>query len=152
MSAERAGVLVKALLVCAAVVALDQLSKGIVREQIARGDRVSVLPFLKLANTRNSGIAFGAAGGISPVLIGLAIAFLIGLLAFLSLRRNADPLVWLPAGLLVGGALGNLADRVRDGAVTDFIDLPHWPTFNLADTAIVVGVVLLVLLPERRRK
>jgi signal peptidase II len=146
----RGGVLIKAALVCAAVVAVDQLSKGIVRDQIARGDSIEVLPFLDFENTRNRGIAFGLAGDVAPALIGAAIAALLGLLGFLSLRREADPLIWLPAGLLVGGALGNLADRVRDGAVTDFIDFPAWPTFNLADVSIVVGVMLLVLLPEIR--
>lgn len=152
MSSDRLGVLIKALLVCGAVVALDQASKGLVREQVARGDRVEVLPFLDIANTRNSGVAFGFAGDVSPVLIGVAIAFLVGLLVFLSVRRNTPPLTWLPAGLLVGGALANLADRVRDGAVTDFIDFQVWPTFNLADVCIVVGVALLVLLPERKRE
>jgi lipoprotein signal peptidase len=73
-------------------------------------------------------------------------------LTFLSLRPGADRLAWLPAGLLVGGALGNLADRVRDEAVTDWIDFPAWPTFNLADVAIVVGVISLVLLPEFRAR
>jgi signal peptidase II len=148
----RGGVLIKAVLVCAAVVAADQLSKGIVREQIARGDSVQVLPFLDFENTRNRGIAFGLAGDVSPALIAVAIVALLGLLGFLSLRREADPMIWLPAGLLVGGALGNLADRVRDGAVTDFIDFPGWPTFNLADVSIVVGVALLVLLPEIRAR
>jgi signal peptidase II len=148
----RGGVLIKAALVCAAVVAVDQLSKGLVREQIARGDSIEVLPFLDFENTRNRGIAFGLAGDVSSALIGAAIAALLGLLGFLSLRSEADPLIWLPAGLLVGGALGNLADRVRDGAVTDFIDFPAWPTFNLADVSIVVGVMLLVLLPEIRSR
>ena len=152
MSQERLGVLLKALLVCGAVVALDQLTKGVVRETIVRGDTVEVLPFLDLANTRNRGVAFGLAGDVSPLVIAIALLFLVALLAFLSLRRGADPLVWLPAGLLVGGALGNLADRVRDEAVTDFIDFPAWPTFNLADVAIVIGVLLLVLLPEYRAR
>lgn len=148
MSGARSGVLIKALLVCGAVVAIDQASKALIRGQIARGDTVEVLPFLDLANTRNSGVAFGLAGDVSAVVIGVAIALLVALLAFLTLRRNASRLAWLPAGLLVGGALGNLIDRARDGAVTDFIDLPMWPTFNLADVAIVIGVGLLVLLPE----
>jgi len=152
LSEGRLGVLLKALLVCGAVVALDQMTKGVVREQIARGDTVEVLPFLDLANTRNRGVAFGLAGDVSPLLIGVALALLVALLAFLSLRPGADRLAWIPAGLLVGGALGNLADRVRDEAVTDFIDLPAWPTFNLADVAIVVGVAMLVLLPEFRAR
>lgn len=147
---DRLGLLIRASLVCGAVVAVDQLSKGVVRESIERGETVQVLPFLDLANTRNRGVAFGLAGDVSPLLIGLAIGGLLALLCFLALRRDADPLVWLPAGLLVGGAMGNLADRVRDGAVTDFIDFPAWPTFNLADVAIVAGVLLLVLLPEIR--
>ena len=152
MSQERLGVLLKALLVCGAVVALDQLTKGVVRETVVRGDTVEVLPFLDLANTRNRGVAFGLAGDVSPLTIAIALLFLVALLAFLSLRRRADPLVWLPAGLLVGGALGNLADRVRDEAVTDWIDFPAWPTFNLADVAIVLGVLFLVLLPEYRAR
>ncbi len=152
MSEGRLGVLLKALLVCGAVVALDQLSKGLIREEIARGDTVEVLPFLDLANTRNRGVAFGLAGDVSPLLIGVALCLLVALLAFLSLRPGADRLAWLPAGLLVGGALGNLADRVRDEAVTDWIDFPAWPTFNLADVAIVVGVIALVLLPEFRAR
>ena len=152
MSQGRLGVLIRALLVCGAVVALDQLTKGVVRETVARGDTVEVLPFLDIANTRNRGVAFGLAGDVSPLAIALALIFLVGLLAFLSLRQGADPLIWLPAGLLVGGALGNLADRVRDEAVTDFIDFPAWPTFNFADVAIVTGVLLLVLLPEYRAR
>ena len=124
------------------MVAVDQASKGTPRGRSRAATRCEVLPFLRFANTRNQGVAFGLAGDVSPVLIGAAIAgALLALLAFLALRGEADPLIWLPAGLLVGGALGNLADRVRDGAVTDFIDSARWPTFNLADVAIVVGVV-----------
>ena len=65
------------------------------------------------------------------------VVLLLGFLVFLAFRGGSGWLVWLPAALLIGGALGNLADRVRDGAVTDFISLPLWPTFNLADLAIV---------------
>jgi signal peptidase II len=64
---------------------------------------------------------------------------------FTHLRR---PLVWLPTGLLLGGAAGNLIDRLRDGAVTDFIKLPHWPAFNVADIAITFGVLALVYVLE----
>ena len=65
-------------------------------------------------------------------------------------REPARPLAWVPTGLLVGGALGNLIDRVRQGSVTDFLKVPHWPAFNLADAAITVGVVALVLALEMR--
>ena len=148
----RLAVLLKALLVCGAAVALDQASKGLVRDRIARGETVEVLPFLDLENTRNDGIAFGLAGDIPAGVIAVAIGLLVGLLAFITLRGEPRPYVWLPAGLLVGGALGNLIDRIRAGAVTDFIALPNWPTFNLADVSITVGVILLLLLPELARR
>ncbi len=137
-----------ALVACGAVVALDQGTKAAIVSEIARGDSLELFPFLDLTNTRNRGIAFGLAGDVSPALVGVSLVVLIGLLTFLAARSGARA-IWLPAGLLIGGALGNLADRVRDGAVTDFIDLPLWATFNLADVSIVVGVALLVLLPER---
>jgi signal peptidase II len=135
--------------VCGLVVLLDQGSKALATSLVSRGDSVEILPFLSIANTRNDGVAFGIGGDISAVLIGATIVVLLGLLVFLVARGSDRKLVWLAAALMIGGALGNLADRVRDGAVTDFIDLPLWPTFNLADTAIVVGVLLLFLDVER---
>jgi len=84
------------------------------------------------------------------LLIGLSLALLIGYFA-----ANKDkPLLWLPVGMLLGGALGNLADRAREGAVVDFIDPIAWPAFNVADSCIVVGVFLLLWVVEggpRRR-
>ena len=112
-----------------------------------------MLPFLDFANTRNSGVAFGLAGDVSPLLIGGRRWSCWSACSSSSLRPGARAAAsGCPPGLLVGGALGNLADRVRDGAVTDFIDLPAWPTFNLADVAIVAGVLLLVLLPGAGRR
>lgn len=129
--------------------AIDQGTKAIAVSQLARGERVEVLPLLAFEHTRNSGIAFGLAGGVSSLLIGATLVIMVGVLVFVALRDAAAPRIWLPAALLIGGALGNLADRVRDGAVTDFIDLPLWPTFNLADVAIVAGVILLLFSAER---
>jgi signal peptidase II len=152
---ERAlALLVPGLAACGVVVALDQGSKALVTSVVDPGDRVEILPFLHLENVRNEGVAFGLGGNISAALIGVTILLLVGLLVFLALRGGSGWGVWLPAALLLGGALGNLADRVRDGAVTDFIDLPLWPTFNLADVAITLGVLLLLLDVERsdRRK
>jgi signal peptidase II len=147
---------VPALAACGVVVALDQGTKALATSLVSRGDRVEVLPFLHIENVRNKGVAFGLGGDISAVVIGVTIVLLLGLLAFLAVRGQTGWHVWLPAALLIGGALGNLADRVRDGAVTDFIDLPLWPTFNLADVSIVLGVLLLLLfdlqLSDGRRK
>ncbi|MGH2923004.1 MAG: signal peptidase II [Solirubrobacterales bacterium] len=139
-----------ALATCAVVVAIDQGSKALVRSHVERGDEVELLPFLDIVNGRNRGIAFGLAGEVSPALVGATLVVLLALLVFLAARARPGAAIWLPAGLLIGGALGNLADRARDDAVTDFVDLPFWATFNLADVAIVAGVVLLVFVPERR--
>jgi signal peptidase II len=141
--------LVPTLAACGVVVAIDQGTKALVTSLVDRGDRVEVLPFLAFENVRNKGVAFGIGGDISAVVIGVTIVLLLGLLVFLAARSRTGWLIWLPAALLIGGALGNLADRVRDGAVTDFIDLPLWPTFNLADLAIVAGVILLLFDVER---
>ena len=146
----RTRALALALATCGLVVAVDQGVKGLIDTQIVQGDSVEVLPFLSFENTRNTGIAFGLAGDVSPLLIGLTLVALVGLLAFIATRVDGVTSMWLPAGLLVGGALGNLADRVREDAVIDLIDLPGWPTFNLADVAIVAGVTLLILLSGRR--
>ena len=67
-------------------------------------------------------------------------------------RHRAKPLIWLPVGLLLGGALGNIIDRIREGAVTDFLKIPAWPAFNLADVAITVGVLALIYVLERRER
>ena len=141
--------LVPGLAACGMVVAVDQGTKALATSLIDPGDRVEVLPFLAFENVRNKGVAFGLGGDVSAALIGVTIVLLVGLLVFLAFRGGSGWLVWLPAALVLGGAFGNLADRVRDGAVTDFIDLPLWPTFNLADVAITLGVLLLLLDVER---
>jgi signal peptidase II len=131
------------------VVALDQATKQLAVANIDRGDHVNVFFGLDLTNTRNTGVAFGAfegAGLVVAILIGISLALLVG---YFLLHRDM-PLLWLPVGLLLGGALGNLADRARDGAVIDFIDPVAWPAFNLADACIVVGVVMLLWVVEGR--
>lgn len=138
-----------ALAACGVVVAVDQGTKALATSLVDRGERVEVLPFLAFENVRNKGVAFGLGDDISAVVVGATVVVLLGLLVFLASRSRTGWLIWLPAALLIGGALGNLADRVRDGAVTDFIDLPLWPTFNLADVSIVVGVLLLLFEAER---
>lgn len=143
----RIGTAARALALAGLVVALDQASKAAASSLVDRGDTVEVLPFLSIADVRNRGVAFGLFGAASPVLVGLTIVALIGVLVYLA-ARSSGPRVWVSAGLLLGGALGNLADRVRIESVIDFIDVPVWPTFNVADVAIVAGVFCLVLLPD----
>jgi signal peptidase II len=141
----------RAALTAAAVVAVDQVTKQLVDARIERGEAVDVFPGLELTNSRNTGVAFGAldgAGLLVAVLIGLSLALLLG---YFLLHRDI-PLLWLPVGLLLGGALGNLVDRAREGAVVDFIDPVAWPAFNLADACIVVGVFALLWVVERRSR
>jgi signal peptidase II len=134
----------------ALVVALDQASKRIVDSSLREGESVNVFLGLDFTNTRNTGVAFGALGGsgaIVAALIGLGLALLI---AYFALNASR-PWLWLPVGMLLGGALGNLIDRVSEGAVIDFIDPVAWPAFNLADTSIVIGVLALLYVVEGRR-
>lgn len=135
-------------LVAAVVVCVDQISKWVISKSLVLDERRDFLPLLDLVRVRNTGVAFGAFSGgrwFVPLLAGFA---LLGVVGWFALKPNR-PGAWLPAGLIVGGAIGNLIDRIRLGAVTDFLKLPHWPAFNVADIAVTAGVVLLVLVVER---
>jgi signal peptidase II len=140
----------RAVATAAVVVVLDQATKQAAVTSLDRGERTNVFFGLDVTNTRNKGVAFGALQGgglIVALLIGLALALVIGYFALNAMQ----PWLWLPVGLLVGGALGNLADRAREGAVIDFIDPIVWPAFNLADASIVIGVLALLYLLEGSR-
>lgn len=146
----RARASLRAAALTLAVVAADQGTKALVRGTLPRGDRDPIFPGVTLVNVRNRGVAFGLLDDGGALLIAFAVAAVLALLVFFAVNA-ARPLVWLPIGLLLGGAAGNLVDRAREGAVTDFIDLPLWPAFNLADVAIVVGVVALFWVLEGPR-
>ncbi len=136
-----------ALATAGLVVAVDQATKQWAISRIERGEEVEIFFGLDLTNTRNTGVAFGAfegGGAIVAVLIALSLALLLGYFAF----NRERPWLWLPVGLLLGGALGNLADRARIGAVIDFIDPVAWPAFNVADSTIVIGVLVLLYVVE----
>jgi len=139
--------------VAAVVVVLDQLVKALVRSEVERGERVDLVLGIDLVNVRNSGIAFGLlSDGGALLVVGTAVALLA--LVFFFVTHSGRPLVWLPTGLLLGGAVGNLIDRAAMGSVTDFVKLPHFPAFNVADMAITVGVIALIFVlegPPRRR-
>jgi signal peptidase II len=140
----------RAIMVLGIVVVLDQLTKRLIGDGIAPGDDDAILPFLKLVHVRNTGVAFGflpGGGLVVLILTGAALALLVVYFA----RRPTKALLWLPTGMLLGGATGNLADRIREGAVTDFIKIPLWPAFNIADVAITFGVLVLLYVMERGR-
>lgn len=142
--AEVAGL---ALAVAGGVVALDQLAKGAVLSTLLPNERIKVFPGLELTRVHNRGVAFGLFPGYGTVVTVAILLSLAVLVAYL-IARHERPLLWIAVGLVLGGALGNLADRVRADAVTDFIDPVLWPAFNLADVAIVVGILTLVYAVE----
>lgn len=138
----------RAGLVFAAVLMIDQVAKALVRGGVELGSEDAVFPLVKLVHTRNRGVAFGVFADqtvVVVVVVAIAVAALVAYFA----THIEHRLVWLPTGLLAGGASGNIVDRLHQGFVTDFIELPSWPTFNTADIAITLGVLTLLLVVER---
>lgn len=133
---------------CGLVLVADQASKAAIRGHLVLGERVDVLGPLQLTYVHNKGVAFGLAGGAGIGLV-LTTALALAVVGYLFARNPTRPGMWVAVGLLAGGALGNLLDRLRADAVTDFIHIGSWPNFNLADVAISAGVLLLVLLYVR---
>ena len=129
----------------AVILVADQVAKAAIEANLVPGEDVDVLGPLGLTLSHNRGVAFGLAGGAGAPLIVLTVAAL-GVVAYLFARNPTRPGMWIAAGLLAGGAIGNLVDRVRAGEVTDFVDLSPWPAFNVADIAITLGVLVLVYL------
>lgn len=137
-----------------ACVAADQVTKELVRTSLEYGESVHVFGPFSLHHARNSGIAFALfPGQANPVTIITGIAVL-WMLYYFARSGARNPYLPVALGLLVGGSLSNLADRIRQGYVTDFIAPLHWPTFNLGDTFITIGVIALLsifFVLERRR-
>src|SRR5581483_4938934 len=127
-------------LLVAVVLIVDQLTKHAVIANIPLGTTQKFLPAVNLVHIHNSGVAFGFFSGGGAVVLILTLTALSALVIYF-LRRPTRPWLWLPTGLLVGGALGNLIDRLVHGYVTDFIKLPAWPAFNISDMAITLGVL-----------
>lgn len=147
----RAAAFARAGALMAVVVIVDQLTKQAVRSGIPMGEVHKFFIGVQLVHVRNTGVAFSLfSGGGTLVLVFtlVALAVLAGYLA----RRPDRPWLWVPTGLLIGGALGNLIDRLVHGAVTDFIKLPFWPAFNVADIAITFGVLALLWVLEGPRE
>ena len=129
--------------IVAAAVTADQATKHLVASKLAYGDRVDVVGPFSIHHVQNSGIAFGLFSSATPIVIvltGLAVAWM---LAFFARSGARHPVLPVGLGLVLGGSLSNLVDRVRLGHVTDFLDVGPWPAFNLADSFIVLGVAAL---------
>lgn len=134
--------------VVAFVLALDQITKHTIGTGIAPGQvKTLISGVLTLVYARNTGVAFDVFSGAGALVYVVTLIPLICLTGYL-MARPERRLLWLPTGMLIGGAIGNLIDRVARGSVIDFIKLPHWPAFNFADISITFGVIVLVLVLE----
>jgi len=137
----------RAIALASFVLVIDQATKQIAVAEFGDGDASIGLGF-RLVEVRNDGVAFGLFGGGEAIVIVVTMAALALVAGYFALDP-ARPWLWVGIGLLTGGALGNLADRLREGSVIDFFDPPAWPTFNVADVAIVAGIATIVLLQIR---
>lgn len=153
-AAARAGATEKGhwLLLSLAVLALDQWSKWLVELHLPLHASHPLLPgVLDLTHVRNAGVAFGLFSGqgtsVGLAVLGLVALALVGV--YFAWTHTRDRWLLMALSLVMGGAVGNLTDRVASGAVTDFVDLhagtAHWPSFNVADSAITVGIAVLIL-------
>jgi signal peptidase II len=140
----------RAILTAIAVIAVDQWTKWLAFKQLGPGESVDVLPGVSFGHTENQGIAFGVFAG-RPWLVFTLMAIALATLVWFYLRHRNRPGLWLATGLLLGGAVGNAIDRISLGYVRDFIELPHFPSFNVADVAITFGVIVLVLTVEQNQ-
>jgi signal peptidase II len=139
------------------VVVLDQITKVLIRSSFALHESVSVLPFLAITHLRNRGAAFGIMNDLPetirmPLFVLILVVAFIAILTFVKKAEPRDRILITSLSLILGGAIGNSIDRFRLGYVTDFIDFHwfgdpkyHWPPFNVADAAITIGVILILL-------
>lgn len=134
-----------ALLVFALALALDQLTKALVRGSLSVGESVPAEGFFRLTHVTNSGAIFGLFPNQVVVMTGASLVGIAVLLYFYHVNAGGDWRVRAALGLLLGGAVGNLLDRLLLGKVTDFLDVGAWPVFNLADSSIVTGVIMLAV-------
>jgi signal peptidase II len=132
-------------LVALAAACADQLTKAFVSGRLTLGDAVEIVGPFSIHHVRNTGIAFGLFSGSTSIVIVLTAVAIGAMVVFFARSGRRHPLLPVAVGLVLGGSISNLVDRLRLGFVTDFLDLDYWPAFNLADTFIVVGVGVLFL-------
>lgn len=147
----RMATIARAALVAGIVLALDQVTKHTIATGIAAGQEKKFLPGVNLVHVRNTGVAFSIFSSGGTLVLVFTLVALALLLVYFALHPER-PWLWIPTGMLVGGAVGNLIDRIANGAVTDFIKLPHWPAFNVADMSITFGVLVLLWVLEGPRQ
>jgi signal peptidase II len=128
-----------------AALGADQLTKAIVTNRLGLNDEVHVIGPFSIHHVTNSGIAFGLFASATSIVILLTSLAVTWMLYFFARSGSRHPVLPVALGLVIGGSVSNLVDRVRLGHVTDFLDVRYWPAFNLADTFIVVGVGALLL-------
>jgi len=134
--------LLKTAAIIIAVIIADQISKAWAEISYQDGARQIVGSLVKLVSVDNSGVAFGQFAGLGAMIF--IVIFLVSAFLIVYLIKNPrQPLLATATGLIIGGALGNAIDRIDSGAVYDFISIGPWPAFNLADSAIVIGAILL---------
>ena len=131
--------------VALAAIGADQLTKAIVSSQLGLNESVHVVGPFSIRHIQNSGIAFGLFASATSLVILLTVAAVAWMLYFFARSGSRHPVLPVALGLVIGGSVSNLLDRVRLGHVTDFLDFRYWPAFNLADSFIVVGVAALLL-------
>jgi signal peptidase II len=140
--------------VALAALAGDQLTKHIVSSRLSLDEEVHVIGPFSIHHVQNSGIAFGLFSSATPIVTALTGVAVVWMLLFFARSGARHPILPVALGLLIGGSASNLTDRIRLGHVTDFLDFRYWPAFNLADSFIVLGVLVLLgalLLPQRSR-
>lgn len=134
--------------ISAIVIFLDYLTKKIIVSKVMLYESISVLPFLNIVHVQNKGAAFSILSNLgNKYFVGISVIAIIAIVVYLS--RLSKGLELIALSLILGGAVGNLIDRIQIGKVTDFIDVFvgkwHWPAFNVADSALTIGIVLFLL-------
>ncbi len=125
-----------------AVLLLDQASKYVIRQGLAAGNSIGILPFFQIKHLFNTGAGFSILQGNNALLVWVGIIVL-GIVLYFSGSYEGREAVWM--GLVLGGILGNLFDRIAFGGVTDFLAVSIWPVFNLADSAITIGIIAYII-------
>jgi len=133
-------------LIVFAIIAFDQITKYLIVNSLSLYDSIEVFPFLHIVNVRNTGAAFGSFKSLGSSFFIIVAVAAIGFVLYLLMKRTYNT---FGLSLILGGAVGNLIDRILYGQVVDFVDFSigsyHWPAFNVADSALTVGIILILL-------